>query len=168
MTTPSKPYHLLNIGLTRTHEGNLDLMPADYAMRAVDDVVPVLAHAVHQSSTEPTLVLQIERPLPPSELHRLAMRLGQEAIAQYTNGGGSLEGPGAAEWGAFDPARFLMLDGSRAGVPEATLSPTESVLLQLLKAAQRVKPILADCRDDRRPAAFSELCDAIEAAERVL
>ena len=119
---PSKPFHLLNVGLARVHDGHADVMPEDYVTLTVTAVVPVLAHAAHVSDTEPTLVLQIERPLPPSELHRLAMRLGQEAIAQYTNGVGTLEGPGAAQWGAFDPAQFLMLDGTRAEAdPDDTL-----------------------------------------------
>ena len=118
MTTPSKPYHLLNINLAQGDRA-VPLGRVSTTLE-VSNVVPVYASAL--IPVGPVLVLQIARPLPPSELHRLAMRLDRGVIAQYTNGVGSLEGPEAAECGPFDPAQFLMLDGTRAEVdPDDTL-----------------------------------------------
>lgn len=111
MTTPSKPHYLVNIGLAR--EGMVPL-GAQETLKALADEVSVLAWAVRQSMSEPTLVAAIQSPLAPAQAHRLACKLGQECIAVLNNGQGSLHGPGAIQWGAFNARMFLMLDGHPA------------------------------------------------------
>lgn len=108
---PSNPHYLVNIGLDRSHDGNVDTLPAEHALKVLADEVPVLAWAVRQSMSEPTLVAAIQHPLAPKQAHALACRLGQECIAVLNNGQGSLHGPGAIQWGAFNARMFLLLDG---------------------------------------------------------
>lgn len=80
-------------------------------------MVRTLAHVIDatqaDSNTERTSILHLRRDLTRSELYRLAVSLRQDAIACYSFGqrDGALIGPKAAEWGAFDPSLFLMLDG---------------------------------------------------------
>lgn len=65
--------------------------------------------AVKQSLTEATLVVEIERPLTERSVFALSEALQQDCIAQMTDDGGSLIGPKAAKWGAFNHDYFLKL-----------------------------------------------------------
>lgn len=69
--------------------------------------VAVLRYVVKPSSTEPTFVGELGRPLTREEGYRLSVLLCQEAIAQQADGQGELLGPMAKEWGPFDPNLFL-------------------------------------------------------------
>lgn len=69
-----------------------------------------------QSDSEPTAVVLCEPPAGNSiAVHQLAQRLNQDCIAVYdaTLRRGELIGPNAEKWGAFNPAFFLQLDGTR-------------------------------------------------------
>ena len=85
----------------------------------------VAAHAVHDSDSEPTLVVEVTTSAPFHDRVRmladaLCSQLRQEAVAVAelnADGGiewGDLRGPMADRWGSFNPEYFLLLDGTRA------------------------------------------------------
>lgn len=69
-----------------------------------------------RSDTEETVVATVNHP---GDVYAcanwLAQRLDQDCVAILDNetGEGRLIGPKAAEWGAFDPTQFILLDGTR-------------------------------------------------------
>lgn len=68
------------------------------------------------SASEPTLVVDINKPLTERDLYRLSEQLRQDAIAQKTgDANGVLAGPAAADWGDFNPAFFYLQDGDTLG-----------------------------------------------------
>lgn len=129
--------YILNIGLLESSIlGDGGAISAAGAIETVRDLVGMLwdgnaavaAHAVHQSDTEPTLVVEVRTTGP--AISRMAMlgdllavRLRQEAVAcaaLLPSGAvayGFLRGPLAARWGEFVPEFFLLLDGRRAAEP---------------------------------------------------
>lgn len=129
--------YILNIGLLEsTVLGNGGPISADGAIETVRDLVGMLwdgraavtAYAVHQSDTEPTLVVEIWVDGPAVDRMEaladlLAVRLRQEAVAGAAMtpsgrvGYGFLRGPMADRWGDFSPEYFLLLDGHRAAEP---------------------------------------------------
>ena len=129
--------YILNIGLLESSIlGDGSALSAAWAVEIVCDSVKtlwggnaaVVAHAVHTSDTEPTLVVEV-RTTGPAIAHvamlgdLLAVRLRQEAVAcaaLLPSGAvayGFLRGPLAHRWGAFNPEFFLLLDGRRAAEP---------------------------------------------------
>lgn len=110
---------ILNIGLIR-QDGTLSID----AMAAVQAYFTVVQHAVQQSDTEPTLVVEVERRgniiNTANAIFILAELLDQECIAVYNCSSqmGALIGPKADKWGAFNPDYFVMLDGSRMSNPD--------------------------------------------------
>jgi len=112
-TTPR--HTVLNIGLM----GN-DGQPVDKqaAINAVNRfLTPDDPHyVVHQSDSEATLVVNARLGLWPSSVERLCVELRQDCIASmlFPERKGSLQGPKASEWGAFDPALFVLFNGERA------------------------------------------------------
>lgn len=75
----------------------------------------VLADSRHVSDSEPTLVVDLDRPLTPEEGSEVSAALDQEAIVQRSvDGTGDLFGPQAENWGPYNPAYFVMPDGERA------------------------------------------------------
>lgn len=99
-------YALLNIGLNV--KGQLKLAPYNIVKLIP---VEVVAGMVTTEGTEPTFVAALSRPLSWAELFRLSKDLEQDCIAQFHNGQGILCGPKASEWGVFNPAIFIKLDG---------------------------------------------------------
>jgi hypothetical protein len=74
--------------------------------------------SIVESDTEPTAVVDVTAQDGASDMHDVAMALTQEAIAVATGGDliqGVLVGPGADNWGEFNPDFFFMHDGSRMG-----------------------------------------------------
>jgi hypothetical protein len=69
--------------------------------------VKVKSHQVRESNTEPTSIIETDRPLTPDEAHELSVELQQDAIAQKVGDAGELYGPKAQEWGPFNPEYFL-------------------------------------------------------------
>ena len=126
--------YLLNIGLlesTLISDGRS--IPAEVALETVRRTVSamfyfgghVTAHAVHDSDSEPTLIVEVTTTDPFHNRVRmladaLCSQLRQEAIAiaELNADGcikwGDLRGPMADRWGSFNPEFFLLLDGSRA------------------------------------------------------
>lgn len=108
--------YLLNIGL-RSSDGRCAITPgaAIHELYGALDLSPVrlLATAVVQSDTEPTLVVELSCAPNYRAIHALACTLWQDCIAAYDLSleQGELIGPNAASWGAFDPTRFLRPDG---------------------------------------------------------
>lgn len=109
---------LVNIGLHANGGGKVRPSEALAALRAVGGAQPIRAEIQH-SDTEPTLVVEIARPLYASSAFAVADALRQDAIAQWDGRDGQLYGPNASAWGAFNPAFFLNLDGSRLAPPLA-------------------------------------------------
>jgi len=124
--------YLFNVGLIESATiGNAGAIPAFKALsavrRALDFVLPdaaIVGHRLHQSDTEPTLVVEVDTDIPrlgavSAAADLLAVELKQEAIAVAPLSAdgvswGVLRGPMAERWGAFNPAYFLLLDGKRA------------------------------------------------------
>lgn len=105
----------LNIGLNRARDPGVR-NSVSLTLGAVATFLGAThAHAVHQSDTEPTIVIELEgRKGLRQRVYALAKYLGQECIASYSPelDHGELIGP--APWGDFDPCLFLLLDGRRA------------------------------------------------------
>lgn len=110
----------INIGLNVT--GKFPILASD-ALKALqaDGTIRALRYAVVESSTEPTLVAEIDQPLSSVGAYRLAVALEQDCIAQrdvdsalYDIGG--LYGPRAAEWGPFDAEQFIDFSNPKVGV----------------------------------------------------
>jgi hypothetical protein len=109
---------LVNIGLD-SPTGGAALTPEQVIQAMEEAGAVVLAHEVHTSQTEPTVVARLARPLTQEQGDSLSDTLGQEAIAQLAVGEGMLFGPMAPQWGPFNADYFLMLDGrfaTEAGV----------------------------------------------------
>lgn len=129
--------YILNIGLLESSIlGDGGAISAAHAVETVralvgmlwDGDAVVVAHAVHQSDSEPTLVVDVRTTGPaPYRMAMLgdllAVRLRQEAVAcaaLLPSGAvahGFLRGPLAARWGEFAPEFFLLMDGRRAAEP---------------------------------------------------
>lgn len=109
--------YIINIGLAR--EGNSNVGVGTVLREIAARPITLHRYTVHNSDTELTVVAEVTINGPftsPSRVfHRLACLLGQDCIAAYhvELQRGQLDGPDAAAWGAFDPERFVMLDGSR-------------------------------------------------------
>lgn len=119
---------ILNIGLDVTASASIASHVALEIVKANGFLVH--NHAVVQSDTEPTLVVEASLdPLPGSapkaSFYGVAEDLRQDCIAavawdaanaQYR---GALIGPRAEAWGKFDPSLFFRLDGSRLATKKA-------------------------------------------------
>jgi hypothetical protein len=101
----------LNIGLHV--DGVLTLKP-DSIIHELQHLVTTGDVLLKTSDSEPTLIVEIARPLSTHELFYLAEQLNQGAIAQMVGDDGELVGPRASQWGPFDPAKFILTNGSRA------------------------------------------------------
>lgn len=120
---------ILNIGLdvnaTQTLAANVALQ-----IVAANDF-RVERHAVVQSDTEPTLVVEVTfdpfftakgaSATVGQAVYRTAKELRQDCIAVYNPSKplGALVGPHAAKWGPFNPELFFLLDGTRLAQPAA-------------------------------------------------
>ena len=110
---------LLNIGLQVGATQTL----AAHVVREILIANDFILHGegkVFESDTEPTHVIGVDAPpfifgAATCSLHRAAADLGQDYIAVVNplNGFGTLVGPKAAEWGAFNPALFILPNGKR-------------------------------------------------------
>ena len=128
-----KHRYMLNIGLDESVIiGNGVRIPASRAMRAVRRAARALfnftsriRYAVHDSATEPTIIVEIATETPDFGRVRLladvlCSQLKQEAIAVAkldANGNveqGVLRGPMSSRWGTFNPEYFILLHGKRA------------------------------------------------------
>jgi len=116
---------ILNIGL---NVGATTAISAEVARQILiaNDLLPVNNGVVHASDTEPTLVIEVQTMsrspmLVIQALNSVAVDLEQDCIAAFRPrvGNGALIGPKAAEWGPFNPAFFIMPDGTRLSDPAA-------------------------------------------------
>jgi len=108
----------LNIGLL-TADKSETLAPTD-VMMAVERIAGkgcIFQAAIHTSDSEDTVVMELVRPLPSHNLVWLSHELQQDCVAQFDGRRGELQGPKAADWGPFDPAFFLTIDGQRLAAP---------------------------------------------------
>ena len=114
---------LVNIGLARPDGGHSDASTVFRALRARG-----FHHTdakLHVSDSEETVVARLESTDAPlrqvrQQLFYVANDLGQDCIAVLFDDAagepeGALIGPRAHAWGEFNPAFFLLLDGSRLG-----------------------------------------------------
>lgn len=107
----------LNVGLAIGTTGQRNTLAE--TVQAVERAGFVIdALAVHDSSTEPTAVIQAHDAggilTMDSRLAGLSVALAQDCIAVWCPrlGAGALHGPAADLWGAFNPAFFLTLSGA--------------------------------------------------------
>jgi hypothetical protein len=99
----------VNIGLKVGENGAVSSDEALHALRGMG--VNVTNATTAQSSTEPTLVASLDKALTPDQANDLSKKLGQEAIAQVSQGKGELYGPGSENWKPFNPDYFMMHSG---------------------------------------------------------
>lgn len=129
--------YMLNIGLLESSIiGNGRRIPASKALEVVQRTTRMvfgwdavnIAHAVHDSGSEPTLIVKMltfgtDHDRVQLLADALCSRLRQEAIAlaKLDDSGhvefGELRGPMAERWGEFNPEYFLLLNGQRAAMP---------------------------------------------------
>jgi hypothetical protein len=104
--------NLINIGLAVNGGPCVD---CDRALNLLWTLggVRVCNKALLWSDTEPTLVVETDKPLYPLAALEIAKALRQDAIAQFDGREGQLYGPNALAWGPFDPGQFLTLSGRR-------------------------------------------------------
>lgn len=117
MTKIDNTVCMLNIGLNvEDEQGNvIDVLKPSVVFNLLAAYGIQNLHTVqHDSDSEPTLVIRCVAPSTDA-IYALAMVLGQDCIAVWNveQQAGELIGPRADKWGRFDPARFLLLDGSR-------------------------------------------------------
>ncbi len=100
---------LLNIGLRRNGEGELSI-GSIHATLAANDIHIVRWAEVEEGKSEPTYIGLVEG-ASRDRIERVAMELGQDAIAVYDlkAAKGELIGPKARGWGAFDRQLFQVL-----------------------------------------------------------
>ena len=96
----------LNVGM-KIGETDQDLSKSDIESKLPEDVDIISSTEV--SGTEPTLSLQLSRPLTDVEMKKFLSDTGQDAIPQITNGEGTMFG--SLDWGQFSPDYFVMPDG---------------------------------------------------------
>lgn len=112
---------ILNIGLeTRDTAGAICAVDVDALSDALAELTNgiAIAGAIVESFTERTLVAQfdyndLDRTGPAWICEQLCERFNQDCVAIYYDylAYGQLIGPGAAEWGSFDPDSFFLLEG---------------------------------------------------------
>lgn len=116
---------ILNVGLsTEEVAGGGQIDEAAVRQRLADIGVTVDAVDLHQSDSELTAVVQINRPLTQAEADALSAALQQEAIVQVVDGQGTMFGPKAEEWGPYNPDYFVMPDGTRASAAKVPQTDT--------------------------------------------
>ena len=114
---PASEHSTLNIGLKVGDE--VGLTPAQVIKAVKARGGKVLEHRIVDSDSQPTVIIQLERPMPGDRLAALSDELGQDAIAQrFSDGTGELQGPRTENWGGeFLPEYFIGIDDKPA-VPE--------------------------------------------------
>lgn len=163
----------LNIGLKVGEEVALS---ADEVLEAVMAAGgKVSEFRIVESGTEPTVVIQLSKPIDKRNLYRLSEGLQQEAIAQrFADGTGEIVGPNAEAWGAFNPDEFRPIN--YRGVFEerkaSELAPTEQAALERRTPAQiaaEEKAIAAgkEPRQAKTPPIMSEI-DTPENRARIM
>jgi hypothetical protein len=105
---------ILNIGLARDGNKNIGV---GTVLRELDQRGFNLqgCYRICHSDTEITVVAEVELETVNNPVRYLAQILGQDCIAAYIPkvNKGKLIGPKAAEWGEFNPEKFILLDGTR-------------------------------------------------------
>ena len=103
----------LNVGLsTRELKGEGTFLHQTEVRKALSAIgVNVIKLTTTSSKTEPTAVVQVDRPLTLQQLDDLSDKLFQQATPQLHNGSGVMGGPMASKWGPFDPGQFFMSNG---------------------------------------------------------
>lgn len=115
------PSIILNIGLRIGRTGQLNTVTQ--TVQALERAgFNLQALRVDQSSTEPTVIAQVESastwgvdPAQAAALHGVAVALGQQAIGAWerNQNHGILVGPEASTWGEFDRTEFIHICGRR-------------------------------------------------------
>lgn len=97
---------ILNIEIANRYEP----FPTMRAMRRHN--MPLMKGHVHTRDGVHTLVA--ETSAPDNVIHDLSAELGEDCIAVYDlyHREGRLVGPNTEPWGPFDPAKFILLNGS--------------------------------------------------------
>ena len=108
---------ILNIGLVGNDGTAVDPHRALNVLSSLGGL-HIRSASLHQSDTEPTLVIETDYPLSPVVAWEVAKELKQDAIAQWDGYDGDLYGPNAEAWGEFDPCFFIQPDGSRLSTVE--------------------------------------------------
>jgi len=108
---------LLNIGLAVNDGTVVHPTRALAAVRAIGGVEP-RRWAIHQSDSEPTLVVECPT-MTGAAAYAVSEYLRQDAIALSDGRDGWLVGPAADAWGEFNPDYFLTLDGRRLSAAAA-------------------------------------------------
>lgn len=123
----------LNIGLNRTDEKTMNASDVAYLIAAKLPWLRFTTSGPFASQTEPTVVVTLRDPVNDATITELCELLAQDCIARFSaeTGDAALVGPKAAEWGEFDPARFIMPSGHT--LPEHRVREAAPDLLAALK-----------------------------------
>jgi len=95
----------LNVGM-KIGDTDQDISKSDIESKLPKDVE--IIESTEVSGTEPTLSLQLSRPLTDVEMKKFLSETGQKAIPQVAEGKGTIYG--SLEWGQFNPEYFVMPD----------------------------------------------------------
>ena len=107
--------HYLNIGLDKPAGGKVTKGEILAALRLCR-IIQRGAIQYHESDTETTAVLELDKMPTVERLHTLSETLEQDCIAVYSRPSckGQLIGPRAKAWGKFNPSFFILPGGGRA------------------------------------------------------
>jgi hypothetical protein len=99
----------LNVGMIEGKDGRE--MTEDEIESALPEGVEIQVKTrleIGEGVEEPTLSLQVSRPLTPAEMKAFRTATGQMAVPQMTDGVGTMYG--TTDWGPFNPEFFIMPD----------------------------------------------------------
>ncbi len=114
---------LLNIGLNKSTGGatlgSAFVLGVLEGLEMKPDIMTAVTHLPpRESMMEATLVVEVSIWDIKNRLAKACRLLNQDCIAAYVPGQlflSELVGPKAKQWGIFDPAKFILLDGTRLG-----------------------------------------------------
>lgn len=111
----------LNIGLKVGDEVTLETKEIIKALEQ-EFGVKVLESSEHESETEPTATIKIDRDLTEEEVNKINLMFDQEAVAVLSSDGkGAMIGPKSERWGEFDEEKFILPDGNTIAQERETL-----------------------------------------------
>lgn len=128
--------HFINVGLL---EGKTNKqIPKETVLSALPKDVKVV-EVKEVDAEEPTISIELSRPLTKTEMTDFLKATGQKAIPQLSNGKGVMYG--AKDWGEFNPRYFVMPDNIRLSEKTAPVKEEKRVSQAQAKIIERTKEL---------------------------